>query len=64
MMKIIYSFLAIFTVLTASTSAQTNNDPDAKKILDAKLSQNTVLADLNDSGRKHREEIKKKFNDV
>ena len=35
MMKIIYSFLAIFTVLTASTSAQTNNDPDAKKILDA-----------------------------
>src|SRR5204863_7259969 len=35
MMKIIYSFLAIFTVFTASTSAQTNNDPDAKKILDA-----------------------------
>jgi outer membrane lipoprotein carrier protein len=35
MMKIIYSFLAIFTALTASTSAQTSNDPDAKKILDA-----------------------------
>jgi len=34
-MKIIYSFLAIVTVLTASTSAQTSNDPDAKKILDA-----------------------------
>jgi outer membrane lipoprotein carrier protein len=35
MMKIIYSFLALFTVVTLSTSAQTSNDPDAKKILDA-----------------------------
>lgn len=35
MMKIIYFFLAIFIATTASTSAQTGNDPDAKKILDA-----------------------------
>lgn len=35
MMKIIYFFLAICTVVTVSTSAQTGNDPDAKKILDA-----------------------------
>lgn len=34
-MKIIYFFLAIFIATTASTSAQTGNDPDAKKILDA-----------------------------
>jgi outer membrane lipoprotein carrier protein len=35
MMKIIYSFLAIFTAISVSTSAQTSSDPDAKKILDA-----------------------------
>src|SRR5215813_3079617 len=35
MMKIIYSFLALFTAVTISASAQTSNDPDAKKILDA-----------------------------
>ena len=34
-MKIIYSFLALFTVITVSTFAQTGNDPEAKKILDA-----------------------------
>ena len=35
MMKIIYCFLALFVAVTVSTYAQTNNDPDAKKILDA-----------------------------
>ena len=35
MMKIIYCFLALFTAVTVSTYAQTSNDPDAKKILDA-----------------------------
>jgi outer membrane lipoprotein-sorting protein len=35
MVKIIYSFLALFTVVSVATSAQTSNDPDAKKILDA-----------------------------
>ncbi|HET9826125.1 MAG TPA: outer membrane lipoprotein carrier protein LolA [Chitinophagaceae bacterium] len=34
-MKIICYFLAIFTVLNNSAFAQTGNDPDAKKILDA-----------------------------
>ena len=35
MMKIFYCFLTLFTAVVASTYAQTSNDPDAKKILDA-----------------------------